>query len=165
MVDDSHATGFMGANGRFHRALRRAGTRGFPHRHLRQGAGGGSGGYTSGKSSAIAWLRQRSRPYLFSNSIPPVVAAVTMRALDLVENMPELRGALFAHARKFRAAMTAAGFKLLPGEHPIIPIMIATRRCCAIRRPAARRRRLRHRILVPVVPKAQRASARRCRRG
>jgi glycine C-acetyltransferase len=86
--------------------------------------GGGSGGYTSGRANAIAWLRQRSRPYLFSNSIPPVVAAVTLRSLDLVENMPDLRATLFAHARKFRAAMTAAGFKLLPGEHPIVPIMI-----------------------------------------
>jgi glycine C-acetyltransferase len=86
--------------------------------------GGGSGGYTSGKANAIAWLRQRSRPYLFSNSIPPVVAAVTLRALDLVENSPALRDTLFGHARKFRAGMQAAGFKLLPGEHPIIPVMI-----------------------------------------
>jgi glycine C-acetyltransferase len=72
----------------------------------------------------VDWLRQRSRPYLFSNSIPPVVAAVTLRALDMVENMPELRAALFAHARQFRAGLTAAGFRLLPGEHPIIPVMI-----------------------------------------
>jgi glycine C-acetyltransferase len=86
--------------------------------------GGGTGGYTSGRANAIAWLRQRSRPYLFSNSIPPVVAAVTLRALDLVENNPALRETLFAHARRFRAAMEQAGFKLLPGEHPIIPIMI-----------------------------------------
>ena len=86
--------------------------------------GGGSGGYTSGKAGAVAWLRQRSRPYLFSNSIPPVVAAVTLRALDLVENMPALRDTLFAHARYFREGMQSAGFKLLPGEHPIIPVMI-----------------------------------------
>jgi glycine C-acetyltransferase len=86
--------------------------------------GGGSGGYTSGKSNAIAWLRQRSRPYLFSNSIPPVVAAVTLRALDLIEHMPELRRTLFLHARRFRDGMQTAGFRLLPGEHPIIPIMI-----------------------------------------
>ena len=79
---------------------------------------------TSGKANAISWLRQRSRPYLFSNSIPPVVAAVTLRALDLVENMPALRATLFAHAKKFRAGMDKAGFKLLPGEHPIIPVMI-----------------------------------------
>ena len=125
MVDDSHATGFMGANGRG--SIEHCGVLGrvdFLTGTFGKALGGGSGGYTSGRSNAIAWLRQRSRPYLFSNSIPPVVAAVTMRALDLVENMPELRGALFAHARKFRAAMTTAGFKLLPGEHPIIPIMI-----------------------------------------
>jgi glycine C-acetyltransferase len=125
MVDDSHATGFMGANGRG--SIEHCGVLGrvdFLTGTFGKALGGGSGGYTSGRSNAIAWLRQRSRPYLFSNSIPPVVAAVTLRALDLVENMPELRGALFAHAKKFRAAMTAAGFKLLPGEHPIIPIMI-----------------------------------------
>jgi glycine C-acetyltransferase len=86
--------------------------------------GGGCGGYTAGRANAIAWLRQRSRPYLFSNSIPPVVAAVTLRALDLVENMPALRETLFGHARKFRGGMERAGFKLLPGEHPIIPVMI-----------------------------------------
>src|SRR5262249_19769040 len=86
--------------------------------------GGGSGGYTNGKADAISLLRERSRPYLFSTSIPPVVAAVTLRALDLVENTPALRETLFGHARKFRAGMQAAGFKLLPGEHPIIPVMI-----------------------------------------
>ncbi len=125
MVDDSHATGFMGAGGRG--TPEHCGVMGridFLTGTFGKALGGGSGGYTSGKASAIAWLRQRSRPYLFSNSIPPVVAAVTLRALDLVENMPELRTRLFAHARQFRGAMEAAGFKLLPGEHPIIPIMI-----------------------------------------
>jgi glycine C-acetyltransferase len=125
MVDDSHATGFMGANGRG--SIEHCGVLGrvdFLTGTFGKALGGGSGGYTSGKANAIAWLRQRSRPYLFSNSIPPVVATVTLRALDLVENMPELRSTLSANAKKFRAAMTAAGFKLLPGEHPIIPIMI-----------------------------------------
>src|SRR5689334_7065483 len=125
MVDDSHATGFIGAGGRgtpehcgvANRIDFLTGTFG-------KALGGGSGGYTSGKANAIVWLRQRSRPYLFSNSIPPVVAAVTLRALDLVENSPALRRTLFAHAHKFRAGMTAAGFRLLPGEHPIIPVMI-----------------------------------------
>jgi glycine C-acetyltransferase len=69
-------------------------------------------------------LRQRSRPYLFSNSIPPVVAAVTLRALEMVEQNPQLRETLFAHARRFRAGMQAAGFRLKPGEHPIVPVMI-----------------------------------------
>jgi len=125
MVDDSHATGFVGARGRGTHELRGVidrvdiltGT-------LGKALGGGSGGYTSGRANAIAWLRQRSRPYLFSNSIPPVVAAVTLRALDLVENMPQLRETLFGHAKKFRTGMQAAGFRLLPGEHPIIPVMI-----------------------------------------
>ena len=125
MVDDSHATGFMGGGGRgtpehcgvAERIDFLTGTFG-------KALGGGSGGYTSGRATAIAWLRQRSRPYLFSNSIPPVVAAVTLRALDLVANAPELRETLFAHALKFRAGMQAAGFRLKPGEHPIVPVMI-----------------------------------------
>ena len=125
MVDDSHATGFMGANGRgtpehcgvAERVDFLTGTFG-------KALGGGSGGYTSGRAVAIAWLRQRSRPYLFSNSIPPVVAAATLRALDLVEHTPQLKEQLFAHARRFRGGMQHAGFRLLPGEHPIIPVMI-----------------------------------------
>jgi glycine C-acetyltransferase len=125
MVDDSHAAGFMGAGGRGSiehcGVLRRVD---FITGTFGKALGGGSGGFTSGKANAIAWLRQRSRPYLFSNSIPPVVAAVTLRALDLVTNSPELREQLHRHAAKFRAGLTQAGFKLLPGEHPIIPIMI-----------------------------------------
>jgi glycine C-acetyltransferase len=125
MVDDSHATGFMGANGRG--SIEHCGVMGrvdFLTGTFGKALGGGSGGYTAGKANAIAWLRQRSRPYLFSNSIPPVVAAVTLRALDLVQNMPELRDTLSGHAKKFRAGMERAGFRLLPGEHPIIPVMI-----------------------------------------
>src|SRR3982751_1164688 len=109
MVDDSHATGFMGAGGRG--SVEHCGVLGrvdFLTGTFGKALGGGSGGYTSGKASAIAWLRQRSRPYLFSNSIPPVVAAVTLRALDLVENMPQLRETLFGHAKKFRAGLQAA---------------------------------------------------------
>ncbi len=125
MVDDSHATGFMGAGGR--------GT----HEHcgvlsrvdiltgtLGKALGGGSGGYVAGKRTVVNWLRQRSRPYLFSNSIPPVVAAVSLRVLDLVASTPELRERLHANARHFRSGMQAAGFTLKPGEHPIIPVMI-----------------------------------------
>jgi len=125
MVDDSHATGFMGAGGRG--SVEHCGVLGrvdFLTGTFGKALGGGSGGYTSGRANVIAWLRQRSRPYLFSNSLPPVVAAVTLRALDLVENMPELRQTLFARARSFRAGLQEAGFKLLPGEHPIIPVMI-----------------------------------------
>ena len=125
MVDDSHATGFMGAGGRgTHEHCGVMGRIDFLTGTFGKALGGGTGGYTSGRAAAIAWLRQRSRPYLFSNSIPPMVAAATLRALDLVEHAPELRETLFAHARKFRAGMQAAGFELLPGEHPIVPVMI-----------------------------------------
>jgi glycine C-acetyltransferase len=125
MVDDSHATGFMGAGGRgtheYCGVLSRVdiltGT-------LGKALGGGSGGYVAGKRTVVNWLRQRSRPYLFSNSIPPVVAAVSLRVLDLVASTPELRERLHANARHFRSGMQAAGFTLKPGEHPIIPVMI-----------------------------------------
>ena len=125
MVDDSHAVGFMGPRGRGtpeHCGV--AGRIDFLTGTFGKALGGGSGGYTSGKAGAIAWLRQRSRPYLFSNSIPPVVAAVTLKALDMVEQTPQLRETLFAHAGWFRAGLQAAGFRLKPGEHPIIPVMI-----------------------------------------
>src|SRR4029077_18116740 len=125
MVDDSHATGFMGAGGRGtpeHCGV--AARIDFLTGTFGKALGGGSGGYTSGKANGIAWVRPRSRPYLFSNSIPPVVAAVTLRALDLVENMPQLRETLFGHARKFRAGMEGPGCHLLPGEHPTIPVII-----------------------------------------
>ncbi len=125
MVDDSHATGFMGAGGRG--TAEHCGVSGridFLTGTFGKALGGGSGGYTSGRSAAIAALRQRSRPYLFSNSIPPVVAAVTLRALEMVEQTPQLKEALFAHARWFRAGLQAAGFRLKAGEHPIIPVMI-----------------------------------------
>jgi len=125
MVDDSHAVGFMGATGR--------GT----HEHcdvmdrvdiitgtLGKALGGGSGGYTSGRREIVGWLRQRSRPYLFSNSIPPPVAAATLRVLDLVESDTTLRDRLFENARFFRGAMTSVGFTLPPGSHPIIPVML-----------------------------------------
>jgi glycine C-acetyltransferase len=125
MVDDSHAVGFMGATGRGtpeHCGV--ADRIDFLTGTLGKALGGGSGGYTSGRRSAIAWLRQRSRPYLFSNSIPPVVAAVSVRVLDLVAESTELRSRLFENAAHFRAGLTQRGFKLLPGEHPIIPVML-----------------------------------------
>jgi glycine C-acetyltransferase len=125
MVDDSHATGFMGAGGRG--TPEHCGVSGridFLTGTFGKALGGGTGGYTSGRSAAIALLRQRSRPYLFSNSIPPVVAAVTLRALEMVEQTPRLRDTLFAHASRFRGGLQSAGFRLKPGEHPIIPVMI-----------------------------------------
>jgi glycine C-acetyltransferase len=125
MVDDSHATGFMGSGGRgTHEHCGVVGRIDFLTGTFGKALGGGTGGYTSGRASAIAWLRQRSRPYLFSNSIPPIVAAATLRALDVVEHTPQLRQTLFAHAGRFRAGLQAAGFRLKPGEHPIVPVMI-----------------------------------------
>jgi glycine C-acetyltransferase len=125
MVDDSHATGFMGPTGR-----------GTPEHcgvaaridiltgTLGKALGGGSGGYIAARREVVEWLRQRSRPYLFSNSIPPVVAAASLAVLDLLEGSTQLREQLFENARFFRAAMTQAGFDLKPGEHPIIPVML-----------------------------------------
>ena len=125
MVDDSHATGFMGASGRgTHEHCAVMGRVDLLTGTLGKALGGGSGGYISGKHSVIGYLRQRSRPYLFSNSLPPVVAAVSLRVLDLVEHEHSLRERLHANARQFRAGLTAAGMSLLPGEHPIIPVML-----------------------------------------
>jgi glycine C-acetyltransferase len=125
MVDDSHATGFMGATGRgtpehcgvAERIDIYTGT-------LGKALGGGCGGYVAGRKEIIEWLRQRSRPYLFSNSIPPVVAAVSLRVLDLLDDSPQLRARLFDNARYFRAGLARAGFDLKAGEHPIIPVML-----------------------------------------
>ena len=124
-VDDSHATGFTGAHGRGTHELSGVGGR----VHILTGTlgkalGGASGGYVAGSKAVIDWLRQRSRPYLFSNSIPPVVAATTLRVLELVEAGDALRLQLINNARLFRERMTAAGFTLVPGEHPIIPVML-----------------------------------------
>ena len=125
MVDDSHATGFMGATGRgtpehcgvAERIDILTGT-------LGKALGGGSGGYVAARREVIEWLRQRSRPYLFSNSIPPVVAAASLAVLHLLEHTPQLRVRLFENTRLFRAGLAKAGFELKPGEHPIIPVML-----------------------------------------
>jgi glycine C-acetyltransferase len=125
MVDDSHATGFIGARGRGTHELRGVidrvdiltGTFG-------KALGGASGGYVAARKEIVGWLRQRSRPYLFSNSIAPPVAAATLRVLDLLEESGDLRERLHANARYFRAHMQGLGFNLIPGEHPIIPIML-----------------------------------------
>ena len=125
VVDDSHAVGFMGKTG--------AGTPehfGVQHRvHIVTGTfgkalGGASGGYTSGKKEYITWLRQRSRPYLFSNTLAPSIAAASIAALDLIAAEPERLDHLRRNAAYFREKMTALGFELIPGEHPIIPVML-----------------------------------------
>jgi glycine C-acetyltransferase len=125
MVDDSHAVGFMGAHGRgtheHHGVMGRidaiSGT-------LGKALGGASGGYVSGRRELVAMLRQRSRPYLFSNSIPPSVAAASLKVLELIRSAGQLRQRLRNNTAFFRSQMTAAGFDILPGEHPIVPVMV-----------------------------------------
>jgi glycine C-acetyltransferase len=125
MVDDSHATGFIGARGRGSHELRGViGRIDILTGTLGKALGGASGGYVAARKEIVGWLRQRSRPYLFSNSIAPPVAAATLRVLDLLESSTELRERLHANARYFREQMQALGFNLLPGEHPIVPVML-----------------------------------------
>lgn len=125
MVDDSHAVGFVGDSG--------AGT---PEKFgvqdridiltgtLGKALGGASGGYTSGRKPIIDWLRQRSRPYLFSNSLAPAIVAASLKALELIRDSHELRNQLWENTAFFRSEITKCGLKILPGEHPIVPIML-----------------------------------------
>ncbi len=125
MVDDSHATGFLGPTGR-----------GTPEHFgvsdqidvitstLGKALGGASGGFTTGRREIVEFLRQRSRPYLFSNTLAPAIAAASLAALDLVEQQPALRARLFENTRHFRETMTARGFLIAPGIHPIVPIVL-----------------------------------------
>jgi glycine C-acetyltransferase len=125
MVDDSHATGFIGARGRGSHELRGVlGRIDILTGTLGKALGGASGGYVAARKEIVGWLRQRSRPYLFSNSIAPPVAAATVRVLELLEGSGELRERLHANARYFREQMQGLGFDLIPGEHPIIPVML-----------------------------------------
>jgi len=125
MVDDSHAVGFMGAKGRgtpeycgvFGEIDIITGT-------LGKALGGASGGYTAGRKEIVEWLRQRSRPYLFSNTLAPVITATSLEVLSLLESSGDLRQRLADNATFFRREMTRLGFDLIPGEHPIIPVMI-----------------------------------------
>jgi glycine C-acetyltransferase len=91
---------------------------------LGKALGGASGGFASASPAIVAWLRQRARPYLFSNSVSPIVAAVTLRVLQLIEEEPALRSAVHVNAARFRGGLATAGFELRPGEHPIIPVML-----------------------------------------
>jgi glycine C-acetyltransferase len=125
MVDDSHAVGFMGEHGRgtheYHHVMGRVdlltGT-------LGKALGGASGGYTSGKKEMIDWLRQRSRPYLFSNALAPMIAATSVKVIDMLSTKQYLIKELHENGVYFRNAMQELGFKLIPGEHPIIPVML-----------------------------------------
>ncbi|MCD9519617.1 glycine C-acetyltransferase [Photobacterium phosphoreum] len=132
MVDDSHAVGFMGANGRgtheHHNVMDRidiiTGT-------LGKAMGGASGGYTSGKKEVIDWLRQRSRPYLFSNSVAPAIVAASNRVIDLLAESGDLRDNLWINAAHFRTRMTDAGFTMAGADHAIIPIMLGDAKVAA----------------------------------
>jgi glycine C-acetyltransferase len=125
MVDDSHATGFVGKGGRGTPEYREVmGRVDILTGTLGKALGGAAGGYTSARKEIVAGLRQRSRPYLFSNSLPPVIAATTLRVLDLVESSNDLRARLRDNTAWFRQRMTAAGFTIVPGEHPIAPVML-----------------------------------------
>lgn len=125
MVDDSHAVGFMGAGGRgTHEHCGVMGRVDILTGTLGKALGGASGGYTAARAEVVEWLRQRSRPYLFSNTLAPVIAQTSIKVLDMIEGGGDLRDRLFANARQFRDGMGKLGFDLLPGEHPIIPVML-----------------------------------------
>jgi glycine C-acetyltransferase len=123
MVDDCHATGFIGPQGR-----------GTPHRAgvkvdiltgtLGKALSGSAGGYIAASQPIVDLMRQRARPYLFSNALPPPIVAAGIKAIDMAEQGDDLRARLFDNAKRFRAGMSKAGFHLLPGEHPIIPVML-----------------------------------------
>jgi len=132
MVDDSHAVGFLGENGRgSHEHCGVAGRIDIITGTLGKALGGASGGYTSGRREIIELLRQRSRPYLFSNTLAPAIAAASLKALDLVAQSGELRRRLWQNTGYFRAGIQAAGFNVVPGEHPIVPVMLGDARLAA----------------------------------
>ncbi|MBB71170.1 MAG: glycine C-acetyltransferase [Legionellales bacterium] len=125
MVDDSHATGFTGKKGRgTHEYCDVMGRIDIITSTLGKALGGASGGFTSARKEIVEWLRQRSRPYLFSNSLAPMIASASIKVLDILEGSDELRERLRDNSQYFREQMTALGFDLVPGEHPIIPVMI-----------------------------------------
>jgi glycine C-acetyltransferase len=125
MIDDCHAAGFLGENGRGTHEYRGVmGRIDIITGTLGKALGGASGGYTSGRKEVVGWLRQRSRPYLFSNSVAPMIAASSIAVLDLLERDKSLQQQLHSNAAYFREKMTERGFDLKPGEHPIIPVML-----------------------------------------
>jgi len=157
MVDDCHGTGFLGATGRG--STEHCGVMGrvdILTGTLGKALGGALGGFTSGRKEIIELLRQRSRPYLFSNTLPPSVVGASIAVFDLLSSSTALRDKLAENTKRFRAAMTAAGFEIKPGEHPIVPIMLYDERLAH----DMARRLLERGIYVigfsyPVVPKGQ----------
>jgi len=157
MVDDSHAVGFMGKNGRgtpeycdvMGRIDILTGT-------LGKALGGASGGYTAARKEIVEYLRQRSRPYLFSNTLAPSIAAASIEVIELLASGDDLRLKLHENSRYFREKMTKLGFKLVPGDHPIIPVMLGDAKLAQ----EFAKRMLAHHVYVigfsfPVVPKGQ----------
>jgi len=129
MIDDCHAAGFLGEHGRGTHEYRGVmGKIDIITGTLGKALGGASGGYTSGRKEIVGWLRQRSRPYLFSNSVAPMIAASSIAVLDLLERDNSLQQQLHENAAYFRGKMTERGFDLKPGEHPIIPVMLGDAR-------------------------------------
>ena len=157
MVDDSHATGFIGSRGRGSHELRGViGRIDILTSTLGKALGGASGGFVAARREIVAWLRQRSRPYLFSNTLAPPIAGASIAVLDLLEQSTQLRDRLQGNARSFRAAISAAGFEIRPGEHPIVPVMVHDAQLA--QRLAARLLELGIYVVgffFPVVPKGQ----------
>ena len=155
VVDDSHATGFLGENGR--------GTEHFGVMDrvdvitstLGKALGGAAGGFTSGRQEIVDILRQRSRPYLFSNALPPPIAAATMTAIDIVEQRPELRQRLMENTAHFREQIQARGFTILQSIHPIVPIVLGDEKTVEMARKMNERGFFVVGFSYPVVPKGQ----------
>lgn len=157
MVDDSHSVGFMGADGRgTHEHCGVMGRIDIITGTLGKAMGGASGGYTSGKKEVVTWLRNKSRPYLFSNTLAPVIASTSIKVIDILERSDELRKRVHENASYFREKMAALGFDLVPGDHPIVPVMLGD----AILAKKMSNELLKEGIYVvgfsfPVVPKGQ----------
>ncbi len=157
MVDDSHAVGFVGRHGRG--SAEHCGVEGrvdIITGTLGKALGGASGGYTSGKRQVVDWLRQRSRPYLFSNTLMPAIAAASLKVFDMIENGDALRARLYDNAERFRSGMGKLGFTLAGDGHPIIPVMLGD---AALAQEMAARMLTRGIYVIgfsfPVVPKGQ----------
>ncbi len=157
MIDDCHSSGFLGATGRGTHEYRDVmGRIDIITGTLGKALGGASGGFTSGRKEIVGWLRQRSRPYLFSNSVAPAIAATSIAVLDLLESDESLRSRLHKNAARFRKGLGDLGFDLKPGEHPIIPVMLGDARLASTMADQL----LQHGIYVigfsfPVVPEGQ----------